>query len=39
MKLSDICKIKSDMVVKGITADSREVEQGFIFGSLNDPRR
>ena len=36
MKLSDICKIKSDMVVKGITADSREVEQGFIFGSLND---
>lgn len=36
MKLSDIFDIENDTEITGITADSREVKQGFVFGSLND---
>lgn len=36
MKLSDILDIQNDTEITGITADSREISQGFVFGSLND---
>ena len=36
MKLSDIIDGAKEIEIKGITADSREVNQGFVFGSLND---
>ncbi len=36
MKLSDIIDGEKEVEIKGITADSREVTQGFVFGSLND---
>lgn len=35
MKLSKLVNIESDLDIKGITSDSREVKQGFLFGSLN----
>lgn len=36
MKLSDIIDGAKEIEIKGIAADSREVNQGFVFGSLND---
>ena len=36
MKLNDLVQTTSDVEIKGITSDSREVESGFLFGSLND---
>ena len=35
MKLSKIVNTEHDLDIKGITADSREVKQGYLFGSLN----
>lgn len=35
MKLNKMLNIDSDLDIKGVTADSREVKQGFLFGSLN----
>ncbi|MBQ9235869.1 MAG: UDP-N-acetylmuramoyl-L-alanyl-D-glutamate--2,6-diaminopimelate ligase [Alphaproteobacteria bacterium] len=36
MRLCDITDSDEKVEIKGITADSREVKQGFLFGSLND---
>ena len=36
MKLNKIINSEKDIEIKGITADSREVKTGFLFGSLND---
>ena len=36
MKLNDIVSINSEIDIKGITADSREIKPGFLFGSITD---
>ena len=36
MKLSKLVHTDTDVEIKGVTADSREVKKGFLFGSLND---
>lgn len=36
VKLSDICDVASELEISGITADSREVDKGFLFGSITD---
>ena len=36
MKLSELLETSTDVEITGITADSREVKEGFLFGSLND---
>ncbi len=36
MKLSDIADVRNEIEIKGVTADSREVKQGFLFGSITD---
>ncbi len=36
MKLNKIANSEHDIEIKGVTADSREVKKGFLFGSLND---
>lgn len=36
MKLKDICNTDKDIDITGISADSREIKNGFLFGSLND---
>ena len=34
MKLSKLINVESDIDIKGVTSDSREVKNGFLFGSL-----
>ena len=36
MKLSKITNTQNEIEIKGVTADSREVKQGYLFGSLNN---
>ena len=36
MKLSKLTNSELDIEIKGVTADSRDVKAGFLFGSLHD---
>ena len=35
MKLNKLANTEADIEIKGVTSDSREAKQGFLYGSLN----